>query len=200
MEKKRINPSTTSAFRGEYCQKLIEMGKKGDSICMFCAAVGISEHTFYEWVDKYPPFDKANKEAKAYAQAWWESFGQQYVVTQYDKSGGETFNYNLYRLIVGGRFGLATSPKVRNKKLGKGSLADKAQAMMEMLGDGDLQTEQAKALSGVLKDIIAIEEHTDLKDKIAGMEAKMEAMGALTPSAKIAEEPEYTTDDDIETK
>lgn len=48
-----------SSFKPEYCQKLIEHMRMGDSFYTFGFTIGVGRRTLYHWLDKFPIFKDA---------------------------------------------------------------------------------------------------------------------------------------------
>lgn len=51
-----------TTYREEYDKKLVISARRGETVCEFCADIGISEATFYVWIGKYPTFKESHKE------------------------------------------------------------------------------------------------------------------------------------------
>lgn len=66
-------PVSRYVYKPEYCEKLVEMGKKGETVAMFCRDVGIYKDLFYEWVETYLDF----KDAKKKHDVNWEANSDQ---------------------------------------------------------------------------------------------------------------------------
>lgn len=66
-----------SAYKPEYCAKVVEWGKQGYSPAQMCSEMDVARSTIDEWALKYPEFSEAFTRAKAHAQAWWEKTGQE---------------------------------------------------------------------------------------------------------------------------
>ena len=61
-----------SKYRPEFCEKFIELCKKGLSRRAFCAEMGIATDTFYRWVKENKEFSDAYKVGEAAAAAFYE--------------------------------------------------------------------------------------------------------------------------------
>lgn len=73
---KRGRPSVSQyEYKPEYCDKLIEMGKIGGTIAMFCADLGIYKEIFYQWCEKYPEFSDAKKRHTENWEAYSDKIG-----------------------------------------------------------------------------------------------------------------------------
>lgn len=85
-------------YKPEYCQKVIDLGRKGYSVVQMCADLGISRNTLEtEWPANYPDFSQAMADARAFSQAWWESEGQKALRSK-------TFNSAVWNRSMGARF------------------------------------------------------------------------------------------------
>jgi hypothetical protein len=65
-----------TTYRKEYCDLVIELGKRGKSIAYMASQMDVSRETVYEWARVHPEFSDALTRAKAHAQSWWEDAGQ----------------------------------------------------------------------------------------------------------------------------
>ena len=64
-------------YRPEFCEKVIELAKKGAFVPEVCMELGIrSKDTFYRWVKEYPEFGDAFETYKLYSQAYYEKQGR----------------------------------------------------------------------------------------------------------------------------
>lgn len=65
-----------SAYKPEFCQEVINLGKAGKSITQIACALGVHKDTVYEWEKTIPEFSDALTRARQESQAWWEDQGQ----------------------------------------------------------------------------------------------------------------------------
>jgi len=70
-----MSHSRRSKYKPKYCAMLIKSAESGESISKFCADIGISMPTFYEWTKVHEDFDHAHEIAVAKAVAFWEQLG-----------------------------------------------------------------------------------------------------------------------------
>ncbi len=75
MTNKRLGGRPTK-YKEEYCQAVIDVMSEGASKIEFCASIGISNQTFYNWCAERPEFLDAVKIAELHSQAWWEKKGR----------------------------------------------------------------------------------------------------------------------------
>jgi hypothetical protein len=61
-----------SKYKREYCEKVIQSMANGMSLAAFCAEIKVGRDTVFHWVQQYPEFGLAVKNAKEASQAWWE--------------------------------------------------------------------------------------------------------------------------------
>jgi len=68
-----------SLYKPEYDSKIIEVMKEGASLVEFCAEIGVTRETAYEWARVHPSFSDAFTRARLLCQAWWERQGRQHL-------------------------------------------------------------------------------------------------------------------------
>lgn len=61
-----------SKYKPEYCEKVIELAKKGYGWAQYAAEFEIDRTTLFDWRDQHPDFSTALTRAKVLEQAWWE--------------------------------------------------------------------------------------------------------------------------------
>ena len=95
----KTNPvGRPSAYRPDFCAKVIELGRQGKSRCQIAGILDVSFKTLQEYEEKHPEFLQSTQRAKDLAQMWWEEQGQRGIWA------GSDFNANAYRLQVTNRF------------------------------------------------------------------------------------------------
>jgi len=62
-------------YKPEYCDRVVEMGKKGLSMVQMAAKLGQARNTLDAWGKKHGPFMDALTRARTEAQNWWETEG-----------------------------------------------------------------------------------------------------------------------------
>lgn len=182
---------TNSQFKEEYCEKLVNMGKKGKSVAEFCADVSKSERTFLFWRQMYPQFQTAYEHYITNAKAYWSKLGHANVINYFDPKGGEQFDTNLFKFITGGRFGMSHNREIDDVELGDGDATSQHRRAIKSLLDNKLSPQQALAVSQMLLDSIKIEEYVRLTQRVAELEKHTAANQSPINSSAIADEPEY---------
>lgn len=86
-------------YREEMCERVVEYGKQGMSLCEMCSNLGIWHDTFDRWRNDKPKFSAAVKEALRESQAWWERKGREATM-----GGVEGFNATSYIFQMKNRF------------------------------------------------------------------------------------------------
>ena len=86
-----------TAYKPEYCDVVIELGKQGYSNAEMAAHFGVAKQTFSQWKGVYPEFADAVTRADALAQSWWEGKAREGL-------GSNQFNANLFKIIAYNRF------------------------------------------------------------------------------------------------
>lgn len=64
-----------TAYKPEYCDDVIELGKAGKSVAQMCAHFDISRQTIDNWAEANPAFLEALNRAKVHMQARLEEMG-----------------------------------------------------------------------------------------------------------------------------
>lgn len=65
-------PGRPSKYRPEYCELVIELMSKGNSIAAVCAELKVPRKTLLEWAENNDEFRKACEAGKELSQKWWE--------------------------------------------------------------------------------------------------------------------------------
>lgn len=60
-----------SKYKKEYCQKIIESGKRGETLVHFACDIGVSKDTINEWATKHEDFSDALKLCKQHNEKYW---------------------------------------------------------------------------------------------------------------------------------
>ena len=74
MEANKVGRPTD--YRPEFCDQVIELGRQGKSHAQIASELNVSRQTLYDWQAIHPEFLDAIKEARDYAQAWFENIAQ----------------------------------------------------------------------------------------------------------------------------
>lgn len=69
-------PGRPSSYKPEYCEAVIEAGRRGKSVAWMASQLDVNKDTIYEWAKVHADFSDALARARAHAQAWWEDKGQ----------------------------------------------------------------------------------------------------------------------------
>ena len=63
-------------YRPEFCQRIIELGKRGYSQARMAADLDVAKQTITDWANRHPEFSDALKRARTHSQCWWEDAAQ----------------------------------------------------------------------------------------------------------------------------
>ena len=88
-EKRKIGRPTK--YRKEMEEEVIEYGKKGYTMEMVAAALGINKDTLYVWIEEKPNFSDAIARMKGFQCAYWDNWGMQNMQSR-------DFNSRLFEL------------------------------------------------------------------------------------------------------
>jgi hypothetical protein len=182
-----------SAFKPEYCDMLINMGKEGKSIAQFCSRIERGENAVRAWRKAYPVFEDAYQTFLIHSKAYWEALGNEYITTVKGFGGsGVQFDTALYKYITGGRFNHSHQKDIDLPALREGSLHDKLLVVLDAASKGDITPNQATALTSIIRDGIDIEIHSEMKQQMIELKKRVDDLGQQKILPKVAEEPEYT--------
>jgi hypothetical protein len=78
MKKGGIQPN--QVYNEGVCDMAVSILGAGKSIARLASSLGVCRETIYEWREKHPEFDKAFKQGKEAAQAYWEDIGEDGVM------------------------------------------------------------------------------------------------------------------------
>jgi hypothetical protein len=194
--KEGTNIPSQSGYKLEFCEMLIEHGKQGHSFAEFCSAISKSERAAYCWRAKYPEFHAAYEEFMAHSKAWWNQQAQLHLTTYFDsKEGGTRFDTNLFKFITGGRFNMSHQTSIDLPGIESGSLDKRHRAALKALARGEITPNQAATISAMLKDAIDIETFATLEGKLEEIQKKVDNLGQMKMTPRIAEEPEFEVND-----
>ena len=65
-----------TAYREEYCERVIALGRLGKSKAQIAADLDVTRNTLKNWAAEHPEFLTAMERAEDLAIAWWEDSGQ----------------------------------------------------------------------------------------------------------------------------
>ena len=91
-----------SEYRTEYCDQVIEMGRRGFSVVEMASTIGVSRNTLETaWPAAHPEFLEALQLAREYSQSWWESMGRENLIMPKDAG---TFQASVWSRSMAARF------------------------------------------------------------------------------------------------
>lgn len=144
---------------------LLEHFLNGRDVSAFCYSAEVCKQTFFNWVEKYPPFKVSYEIAKCLAEMWWTEMAVQNVV---NPTGVSTFNQTLWSMIMRNRFSYTEHRKlsIPNLKTAK-DIKEQIQALIIYLSDGNLTAPEANQISNLVLAAMKVEEHTEVKKQLA---------------------------------
>lgn len=86
-----------STYRPEYCEKVIDLGKKGMGPVEIAVELGVPRTTMLSWANEHLEFSTALTRAKECEQAWWERTGREAL-------GADKFNSAVWSKSMSARF------------------------------------------------------------------------------------------------
>jgi transposase len=67
-----MNRYPLTKYRPSYCDDVVDFLKEGYSLAAFAGRIGVTHRALYDWIDRYPDFAEAVKQAQAKSALWWE--------------------------------------------------------------------------------------------------------------------------------
>lgn len=128
---KSVNARTSTKYDGKAFERFLDHCWKGGSIPQFCRQEKISRTCFDSWIEKYDPKNEVKPKAKVWAEGWWLQEAQDHLTTISSKNYSVKFDTNLYKFVVGGRFG-HTADKDAHERLDKIEQQMQKSAMSQM--------------------------------------------------------------------
>jgi hypothetical protein len=86
-----------SLYRPEYCEVVVELGRKGCSPAEIASELDVDRATLIHWTQEHKEFLTAMTRAKTHEQAWWERAGKSGMVA-------DKFNAAVWTKSVTARF------------------------------------------------------------------------------------------------
>lgn len=86
-------------YKPEYCETVIELGKKGFSPAQVASHLEVTRQSLIEWAKVHPEFSTAFNLYKEHCQSWWENAGMEGMFL-----GGAGFNAAVWKASVQARF------------------------------------------------------------------------------------------------
>ncbi len=97
-KKEKLPRGRPPKYQVEYCDKIIEMYSAGGDHFEFCAEVGISDMTFYNWRDNYEEFKEAWQRADTLARNFYnKEYRKQGLSQEKYPNASQLFTYMRQR-------------------------------------------------------------------------------------------------------
>ena len=156
-----------SPWKASLCDDLIKRFSTGGSRIEFIADHNICEETFSTWVRDRPGFGDAYLLAKAKALAWYTNLGRTHLE---EHSDDVKLNLGMYNRTMNTRFNLPEQRKLKVKGISKKKVADKMNAVLKCIENGELTGREATQISRVVEGVIKVKEHSELEERISQIE------------------------------
>lgn len=127
-------------YREEYCERVIELAKKGYTHVQIAADLGVAERTIYQWKDDNHKFSQTLMRAKTISKA-------RFMKIAMSNLDNRNFNTNLLKLILSHNYKEDTS-KIR--KLTSTNIIDKINEIFKQYEDGVISIDTAERASKLL--------------------------------------------------
>jgi transposase-like protein len=131
-----------SLYKPEYCEKVIELGRKGCSPAEIASDLDVDRATLIRWSGEHEEFRTALTRAKIHEQAWWEKAGKAGMVA-------DRFNAQVWTKSVAARF---REDYTERQELTGAAGGPVAVASVDLRGLSDAELATMKALLGKATD------------------------------------------------
>ena len=84
-----------------FCEKVIELGKQGESLASFACEFEVTRETLYQWAKTHQQFSDALEKAKTFSLKWWEKTAKERMV---EEPGGLKLNQGIWSRSMAARF------------------------------------------------------------------------------------------------
>ncbi len=163
----KINPKTTTKYEGTYPGDYLEHCSKGGSTPEFCRLKFIGRETFDEWCKRYPEMMAAKRQGKILAEGWWIEQAKLHLVTYSSKDeGSTTFNTNLYKFIMAGRFKHTGERRLKIPKMIPGDYTHNLGVVQKMAACGRFTVSELAAAAKLVTDEILVDQQITMRQDI----------------------------------
>jgi hypothetical protein len=139
-------------FKPEYCQTLINYGKKGKSIAQFCASLEICRSTFDCWIIVHDDFGHAKRISVEACRAYWDDKVELYAI---ESPEGEKLNAQHLRYIASERFPMRQPIKLRDV----GNVASCFEDVALAASQGNMSVEDANKYGQLFSGLAMAQQH-----------------------------------------
>jgi hypothetical protein len=153
-------------YKKEYCKLLIDLFKKGKSVCHFCAKLEIGRQTFYDWLETQKEFAEAYDRAKEANEAWFTDLGVSGASGEIDG-----FNQTAWSILMRNKHNYTEHRKIKIDFTNCKTATEMQKALNEQSAKCKLTAAELKNLSEYINNCMKIEENTELRKRIEELES-----------------------------
>lgn len=146
-------------YKDTFPDLYVEICRNKGSICDFCVTVSIGRATFYEWVNKYPEFEKAFVLGKELTEQWLTQEG-------IDGMKAEKFNATVWSILMRNKCSYVEHRKVAIDFTGCKTADEKMAVLNERVAQGRLTPKEAKDFADYIKASAEIHEKTEVTKQV----------------------------------
>lgn len=160
-----------------HCPLLIDVMSDPNrgTVPAFCVEIGISDSTFYRWLDKYPIFAECYGYAKMVAKRNWEVEGNRLQDFVSDEVG---CRFEIWRLKGWSQFGIGKNSRIRLNVREGGTPADHYQDLLKQANGGDFTAGEIKQLMEAVNVGLNAHNAFELQKQIDTLKSDLEKMEA----------------------
>lgn len=167
--KKNINKSIYEEKK--HCAMVIDVLGNPEKATMasFCIEAGISDKTFYKWINKYDIFHECYRYACMLSQQQWDNTGKNGM---YD----EDFNIEVWKVQGAARYGVGKTNRVRVHIDADTSPFEQYKQLMAQASNGDFSSSELKQLMESINIGCRAYEQFELQKEIDVMKTDLKKM------------------------
>lgn len=153
-----------------HCPLLLKImaDKEKGSMASFCVEVGISDSTFYHWLNKYKVFEECYGMGKMVARDNWEKEGREMRMIPYAELGCQ---FEMWRTIGWSRFGIGKNSRIRLNLNPKDSPAQHYAQLLQQASQGEYTASEIKQLMEAVNVGLRAHEVFNLQQEIEQLKA-----------------------------
>ena len=158
-----------SKYLPEYCEKVIELGKKGDCVYSMAEYFDVSVRTLYLWGATHDDWFNAFLRARDYSKAWL-------VRKMIDSLDAHTFQARLAELLTKFIYNAVDGDLIKIPALKEANTPkEQGKVIIDAMAVGHITTSQAdRAMKVVLQCATAVEK-TEIRDRLELLEQRLDA-------------------------
>lgn len=165
----QIKERESSYIEKVHCMLILNVMNTRGTMTAFCEIALISDALFYQWLRKYPVFDRCYQVGKMLSKANWEAEGEA-------GKDDENFNLEYWRITGACRYGIGRSNRVRLAIDPEANPYDQYQQLIKQANGEEFTASEIKQLMESVNIGRGVYETFKLQSRIDDMEQNVRRM------------------------